>query len=125
MMMQRDTNAGRGNFQTGNQQEGRTEDLTILASWVRKELFSKVKFLYHPENDLRVNGQLFKMFLRDCKDRLVGLKLNVGSGSEYKRLYVESLWTEGTKKKSNLVTEGLNARRSSIYSAMQNRFTGK
>lgn len=111
------------NLQT-KQQDGRSEDLVILARWVRKELFTRVKFLYNPDVDLRLDKALFKMFVRDCKDRLVGLKLNAGNSSEYRRLYVESLWTEATKKKCNLVADGLNARRSSIYSAMQNRFTG-
>ena len=113
-----------GNTLPTKQQDGRSDDLSILARWVRKELFAKVKFLYNPEVDLRLDKALFKMFVRDCKDRLVGLKLNAGSSSEYRRLYVESLWTEATKKKCNLVADGLNARRSSIYSAMQNRFTG-
>ena len=72
-----------------------------------------------------VGGMLFNMFLRDCKGRLVGLKLNANRNSEYKMMYAESLWTEATRKKRNLVADGLNARRSSIYSATQNRFNGK
>lgn len=108
-----------------NEKGGRSEDLAILSCWVRKELFAQVKFLYNPDVDLRINGKLFKLFLGHCKDRLVGLKLSVNSGSEYRRLYVESIWTEATSKKRNLVTDGLNARRSSVYSASQNRFTGK
>lgn len=107
------------------EQDGRGEDLTILSRWVRRELFVQVKFLYNPEVDLRVEGRLFRMFLRDCNKRLVGLKLNATRSSEYRRLYVESLWIEATRKKHNLVAEGLAARRSSIYSATQNRFTGK
>ena len=107
------------------QVDGRCDDLLILSRWVRKELFAQVKFLYNPEVDLRVGGMLFNMFLRDCKGRLVGLKLNANRNSEYKMMYAESLWTEATRRKRNLVADGLNARRSSIYSATQNRFNGK
>jgi hypothetical protein len=112
-------------IQRPEKQDGKREDLIVLSSWVRKELFATVKFLYKPEKDLVLGGSLYKMFVRDCKDRLVGLKLSTTSGKEYRKLYVESLWKEATQKKRNLVSEGINARRSSIYSGMQNRFTGE
>jgi len=108
-----------------HEHDGRQEDLKIISQWVRKELFVKVKFLYDIKEDLMVNGNIYKHFLRDCKDRLVGLRLNADRPSEYRRKYVESLWNQATKKKHNLVSDGLNARRSSIYSATQNRFIGK
>ena len=108
-----------------HQVDGRSDDLIIISRWARKELFAQVKFLYNADVDLRVGGTLFNMFLRDCKDRLVGLKINANRNTEYRRLYIESLWMEATRKKQNLVAEGLNARRSSIYSATQNRFSGK
>ena len=82
-----------------------------------------VKFLYNPEEDLKINGALFNLFIRDCRDRLVGLKQHQGN-RVFRRMYVESLWTEVTKKKLNFVADGLNTRRSGIYSAMQNRFIG-
>jgi hypothetical protein len=72
-----------------------------------------------------IEGALYNEFLTDCKDRLVGLKLNANKGQDYKRLYVHSLWNRATKKKKNVIADGLNTRRSSIYSATQNRFTGK
>ena len=128
LIMERDANgwgtSGGINHQTP-QVDGRCDDLLILSRWVRKELFAQVKFLYNPEVDLRIRGRLFNTFLRDCKDRLVGLKLNANRNSDYKMMYAESLWTEATRKKRNLVADGLNARRSSIYSATQNRFNGK
>ena len=75
------------------QVDGRCDDLLILSRWVRKELFAQVKFLYNPEVDLRIRGRLFNTFLRDCKDRLVGLKLNANRNSDYKMMNAESLWT--------------------------------
>jgi hypothetical protein len=72
-----------------------------------------------------VNGMIYRKFLYDCKNRLVGLKLAAEKSSDYRERYVQSLWNEATRKKCNLVTNGLNARRSSIYSATQNRFNGK
>jgi hypothetical protein len=108
-----------------HQNDGREEDLKILSQWVRKELFVKVKFIYDVEEDLVVNGNIYNHFLRDCKGKLLGLKLNADQPSEYRRKYVESLWNQATKKKCNIVTDGINARRSGIYSATQNRFIGK
>lgn len=107
------------------QQDGMTEDLTILSRWVKKELFVKVKFLYNPETNLMINGKIYNMFLLDCKDRLVGLKLLAASDSDCRRRYAHALWNQATKKRRNLIADGLNTRRSSIYSATQNRFNGK
>ena len=100
------------------------EDLVILAQWVKNDLFERVKFLYNHEQELQVNGRLYKQFVNDCKGRLLGLKVPHAVG-EYRRLYVEQLWREANNKKRNLVANGLTIRRSSIYSSMQNRFVGK
>lgn len=110
---------------TAHDTDGRKEDLLIIAQWVRKELFVYVKFLYKPEEDLAIDGQIYRKFRLDCKDRLVGLKLAASKSQAYRESYVKSLWNEATRKKNNLFTSGLNARRSSIYSATQNRFNGK
>ena len=100
------------------------EDLLLLSQWAKVDLFEKVKFLYNPEKDLQVNGRLYKLFINDCKDRLVGLKGPMAVG-EYRRMYVELLWQEANKKRRNLIATGLVTRRSSVYTAMQNRFVGK
>ena len=68
-----------------HQVDGRSDDLIIISRWARKELFAQVKFLYNADVDLRVGGTLFNMFLRDCKDKLVRLKINAN----------ETLSTEG------------------------------
>ena len=106
-----------------NHNDNRSDDLAILKRWVKKELFDLVKFLYNPDNDLKIGGSLYNLFIRDCKDKLVGLKQHQGN-REFRRMYVESLWTEATRNKSNLVADGLNTRRSAIYSGMQNHFVG-
>ena len=108
-----------------NEHQGMSDDLIILSRWVKKELFVKVKFLYNIDKDLMIDGFIYNMFLFDCKDRLVGLKLNAGSGTACRTQYVRALWNQATKKRRNLIADGLNTRRSSIYSASQNRFTGK
>jgi len=110
---------------TAHETDGRKEDLLIISQWVRKELFVYVKFLYKPEDDLAMGGEIYRKFRYDCKDRLVGLKMAASKSQEYRESYVKSLWNEATRKKCNVVTNGINARRSSIYSATQNRFNGK
>ena len=99
------------------------EDFEVLSNWVKRELFEKVKFLYDTARELRINGDLYYLFVSSCKDKLIGLKERYAVG-EYRRLYVELLWQEANQKKRNLVANGLTMRRSSVYSAMQNRFVG-
>ena len=70
------------NFRS-HENDGREEDLKIISQWVRKELFVKVKFLYDVEEDLAVNGNIYNHFVRDCKLKLLGLKLNADQPSEY------------------------------------------
>jgi hypothetical protein len=45
-----------------------------------------------------VNGQIYKKFRHDCKDRLVGLKLAARKSQDYRESYVRSLWNEATRK---------------------------
>ncbi len=105
------------------------EDLKLVSEWTKNDLFEKVRFLYNPEHDLRADGPLHRLFIRNCKRRLVGLKAATGSSTEerllYEKLYVKMLWAEANKKKRNILAVGLTTRRSSVYSAMQNRFVGK
>lgn len=100
------------------------QDKAIITRWVKGELFDMVKFLYNPDEDLKIDGTLFKLFVRDCRKRLVGLRSCNPANQRDRRDYVVKVWSEATKKRSNLVTDGLSARRSAIYSAMQNRFRG-
>jgi hypothetical protein len=98
-------------------------DFQVLKNWVRNELFDKVKFLYNQANELRVNGVLYRLFVADCRDRLVGLKTGQRN-DEYAKLYMAMLWTEANQKKRNMVANGLTTRRSTVFSSMQNQFVG-
>jgi hypothetical protein len=109
---------------TGGKPTVLQEDLQLLSQWVKSDLFEKVKFLYDPTEELKVDGPLFNLFVVDCKDRLVGLK-DPKAIDGYRRLYVELLWQEASRKNTNLIASGLTTRRSSVYSAMQSRFVGK
>lgn len=100
-------------------------DLEIMSNWVKRSLFGKVKFLYNPENDLKANGKLFWLFVTESKDSLEGLKRRKGEDAAYREMYVRMLWTEGTKSKANLVSEGLSMKRSAVYTALHNQFIGK
>jgi hypothetical protein len=100
------------------------DDLVLMSTWAKNELFEKVKFIYNPEKDLRVNGMLYNLFVSDCKARLVGLKSPIATG-EYRKMYVQFLWQEGNKRKVNLVANGLTTKRSGVSAAMQIRFVGK
>ena len=111
--------------QQSAKKDHRLEDLAVIARWVKLELFDTVKFLYVPQDDLKIDGPLYNMWLTACKKRLVGLKLESASSQAYRRMYVESIWREATMKRNNIIADGLSARRSGVYSAMQNRFTGK
>lgn len=103
----------------------REHDLVIVNQWVRQELFKKVKFLYTPDTDLIIGGKIFKSFEKYCSTKLIGLQVNNGMSQTYVDLYLQSIWSEATQAKKNLIMDGLNARRSCVYSAMQNRFNGK
>jgi hypothetical protein len=111
--------------QQSAKKDRRLEDLAVIARWVKLELFDKVKFLYIPQDDLKIGGPLYNMWLTDCKTKLVGLKVNSASSRAYRQMYVESIWSEATMKRNNLIADGLSARRSGVYSSMQNRFVGK
>jgi hypothetical protein len=107
-----------------NRQSVSKEDFAVLKRWVRDVLFEKVKFLYNNAQDLRVGNALYNKFVRDCKDRLVGLKYTTG-GTEPEKVYLELLWTTANGKNRNIVSTGLTTRRSTVFSSMQNQFTGK
>ncbi len=100
------------------------EDYVVLKNWVKEELFEKVKFLYNQTSELRVGGVLYKKFVRDCKDRLVGLK-GGNAGDESDKFYLELLWTAANGKRKNMIAMGLTTKRSTVFSSMQNQFIGK
>lgn len=118
------SNHAPGTVETEKRQSVCKEDFVVLKNWVREELFEKVKFLYNQAEELRVGGALYNKFVKDCKGRLIGLK-NAGADSESERFYLELLWTAANGKKNNMIAMGLTTRRSTVFSSMQNQFTGK
>ena len=101
-----------------------SEDLLLLSTWVKKELFMKVKFLYNPEKDLRIKGPIYNLFVSTCKNRLIGMKVHAGKSDDFKENYTQALWSRATNKKKNIITDGLNIKRSGVYTLTQGRFTG-
>lgn len=102
----------------------RKEDLAVITKWVKHDLFDKVMFLYNRSEDLKVNNPLYHKFVKECSDKLIGLK-NGDDSDRYKSLYCQALWMEANAKKNRLIDNGLASRRSSVYAGMQNRFNGK
>jgi hypothetical protein len=100
------------------------EDLELMAAWTRNELFKKKKFIFNAKEELKLRGNLYCHFANDCKKRLVGIR-RFGDSQENKRMYLDMLWKEGTGKGRNIIAIGLQSKRSSVYSAMFNRFIGK
>jgi len=104
--------------------DGISEDLLLLSTWVKKELFLKVKFLYNQEKDLRIGGSIYNLFVLTCKSRLIGMKVHAGKSENFKDNYIQGLWSRATNKKKNCITDGLNTRRSGVYTLTQSRFIG-
>lgn len=109
-----------------NQQlEVQDADLAILKTWVREELFDEVKIVYNA-SELEVEKDLYWMFIKASKDKLLGLKGLPGEANkQLRKMYVNMLWREANKPKVNLVTDGISTRRSTVYTAMSNKFSGE
>ena len=91
---------------------------------MKEELFDKVKFLYNQTVKLRVGGLLYSKFVKDCKDRLFGLKSLAGD-TKSQQIYLKLLWTAANGKTRNMIAMGLTTKRSTVFSSMQNHFIGK
>lgn len=112
--------------------QGKSDDLKIIVKWTRKYLFPNVQFIYNHRKTCRIgrleggtDGYIYGRFKSELKNLMVGIKLLQGRSEMEKTQYIEELWKDIWIKKSNIITDGLNARRAAIYSAMQNRFVGK
>lgn len=107
-------------------QNGTSEDLQLIAKWSRKWLWHTVQFIYEADKSCDTpDGRIFVQFKDDLQNKLVGVKLLNGKSNSKKTEYMENIWKDIVRKKTNIITDGLNARRSAVYSAMQNRFMGK
>ena len=101
-----------------------TKDMETLTRWIRGEMFGEVKFIYQPDEDLRTGGKIYRWYVKSCKESLLGLREIDRTNQDARRKYVEDLWKDATMRKRCLVQDGLASRRSSVYTAMQNRFNG-
>jgi len=72
-----------------------SDDLAIISQWVKKDLFKKVKFVWHPEEDLKIgeDGTLYQWFIKTCSGRLLGMKLYADHPKSYRDMYLETLWS--------------------------------
>ena len=101
-------------------------DLDTMKRWVKDDFFQKVKFIYNADKELKVDSDYFKLFVKDCKDRLIGLKARQGNeNKELRKMYIQMLWQQANKPNVDIVKNGLIGRRSSIYTAMNNKFDCK
>lgn len=124
--MAENLDANTHNERTNDSRDGTSEDKQLVAKWTRKWLFKVVQFIYDADATCAVpNGRVYQLYKEDLSNRLVGVKLLHGQTEKKKEEYIETFWKGIMKKKTNIVTDGLNARRGSVYSAMQNRFIGK
>jgi hypothetical protein len=108
----------------GDETDVEPQDLELLSKWVKKRLFGMVKFVYRPSVDLKVDGDLFWLFVGDCKDSLRGLSKLADATAGQKKMYLKLLWAEATNK-PNIVSEGLSIRRSTVYTSMHNQWVSK
>jgi hypothetical protein len=97
----------------------KADDLGVIVKYIKNDLYPKVKFIYDPKIDLAVGGKIYHDYLNKCKDRIGGRSLTDQNYNDY----MEALWTTGMTK--HLQKNALAAKRSAVYTVMQNKFSGK
>jgi hypothetical protein len=73
----------------------------------------------NPKIDLAVGGKIYHDYLNKCEDRIGGRSLTDQNYNDY----MKALWTTGMTK--HLQKNALAAKRSAVYTVMQNTFSGK
>lgn len=94
------------------------EDMLVITTYVKEEMYYGVKFVYDAKLDLAIGEQIFNHFHRTCKKRLEGLKKY--ERQQEKELYIRYVWKHAMDERVQL--DALSAKRSSVYTVMQNRF---
>lgn len=97
-------------------------DIRMMQRWVKVDLFKGVKFLYRGKDDLKIDGNIYKLFCAQCAPSFLGIKA-ASDNPMAAHLYTEKVWELATKR--NLISNTLALRRSGVYTVMQNRFMGK
>ena len=95
------------------------DDLGLIVKYIKNDLYPKVKFIYDAKVDLAVGGKIYRDYLNRCRDRIGGRSLTDQSRNDY----MEALWTTGMT--THLQKNALAAKRSAIYTVMQNKFSGE
>ena len=96
-------------------------DLKTLTLFAKNDLFPRVRFI-HDENSLKIGERPYKLFVQLCSDKLRGLQDDFPQ--EFKKLYINFIWSHGTSGRSNRIQWGLTKKRSGIYTYMNNKFIG-
>ena len=94
-------------------------DVERVRRFAKEDLFSKVKFLVKPSEDLADDGPLFRYFVQKC-GRLLG--------NESQSQQVKETWQKrvrGKAREEKVVANALVTRRSGVYTTMLNRFRSK
>jgi hypothetical protein len=94
----------------------RKADLEVVISYIKEDLFPKVKFIYDPKVDLALEGKIFADYKKKCKNQLGGVGQN-------RDQYMEVVWTDALTKQ--IQKNALATKRSAVYTVMQNKFSGK
>jgi hypothetical protein len=91
--------------------------LKVLVEYIKNDLFP-AKFVLGKE-EWDVGGMIFNDYIKCCDGR-IGLK-TMWRRLKEKRNYMEKIWMTALNKK---IQKALVQKRSTIYTVMQNKFTG-
>jgi len=93
------------------------QDVKALGTYIRTELFQRVKFIYSSK-DLEHGGRIFQDFNKNCADRVAR-----GISAADRTRYIACLWKRAIKQK--VYRRQLSTRRSGVYTVMYHRFLGE
>ena len=98
----------------------RKDDLEVIVTYIKMDLYPKVKFIYDVKKDLVVGGPIYNHYKDKCKNKIgIGRTRNEAS----QETYMESVWTLAMTK--HLQRNALSQKRSAVYTVMQSKFTGE
>lgn len=101
-------------------EEQQAEDLRMLATYVKDNLFHKCKFVYS-DSDLRYDGPIYRDYKKNCKVNFGGKRWNESGASRDMNMRI--VWEEALKLK--IQKKQMSQRRSAVYTVMQNKFVGE
>lgn len=99
------------------------EDLITLSTYIKEDLYPKVKFIYGDKTDLKVGGLIYNDYRDKCKVKMKRGRHLTSQPPELLDTYMESIWNQGVTLKTQ--RRALSAKRSVVYTVMQNKFSGK